>query len=299
MVATSAVKTRPRWQWESDSTSSPPPDPGNAPWNCGPTAIAKILEFYKDRAYNVNGVRRAAGVPDRAPTNVADQARMATLLGVPCTVQRLTVTELKNLIRGGRRPVLVGMEMGRIPAAIRGHSFLGAHAVAMLDVNSRGDFIGNDPNFSPRTGRTDPTNGKRVYPASVVAYAMSSPLTQNLCVVPKAAKKIPTVVTAPPAAIETKVGGLPMTFYANRKGAKASIKKGKPRRSGASIGSHNYGNTTRDEPMTIWGWKTDGEDLTKYGLPGKGLWYFGPQYINGKDRVVYVPYCDLTDKKNL
>lgn len=299
MVATSPTQTRARYQWEADSTDSPRPDPGNAPFNCGPASVAKIIEFYRDTNVNVNAVRRSSGVGDLRPTNVSQQKVMLEKYGVSCDIASLTLAQVKSAISSGRRPILVGMLMSRVPASMRDHPFLGAHAVVLLANQTRNGVSGilvMDPNFSPRTGRLDPDKGVKFYTDAVVSYAMASTATQRWCVVPRAAKKIsvPAPVPTPPAETTTQVGGLPVTFTANRKGWKANIKAGKPRRSGAILASSNFGSTTKEEGMIIWG-EVKGQDLSSYGLPGGTRWFFGPQWI-GKDRVVYVPYADLTDR---
>lgn len=87
----------------------------------------------------------------------------------------------------------------------------------------------------------------------------------------------------------TKVGGLPVKFT-SRYGWKATIRAGKPRRSGASIASSNYANTdSNGEPFPIWG-EVVGQDF------GSGSrWFFGPQYISGW-KIVYIPLIDLTNR---
>lgn len=88
-------------------------------------------------------------------------------------------------------------------------------------------------------------------------------------------------------------GGLPVNFRF-RAGWKAEIIKGKPRRSGPTIASTNFGSTTRDEPMGPI-FEVVGEDLGKYGLPGGTRWFFTPQYIS-KWRWAFVPLVDLKNR---
>jgi len=85
-------------------------------------------------------------------------------------------------------------------------------------------------------------------------------------------------------------GGLPVTFI-SRPGWKASIRAGKPRRAGATLGATNYGTTTRKTAFTVWG-EVKGQN---FGTPNGTNWYFGPQYI-GRWRIVYIPAIDLTDR---
>jgi hypothetical protein len=96
--------------------------------------------------------------------------------------------------------------------------------------------------------------------------------------------------TAPaPTPGTIKVGGLPVSFT-SRYGWKAVIKPYKPRRSGATLASSNYGNTDGNgEVFYVWG-EVKGQDW------GAGpRWFFGPQYINGW-KIVYVPLVDLTSR---
>lgn len=88
----------------------------------------------------------------------------------------------------------------------------------------------------------------------------------------------------------TRVGGLPVTFT-SRSNWFATIKAGKPRRNGATIASTNLGNTdSNGERLELWG-EVKGQDF------GSGSrWFFGPQYIGGKWRVVYIPLVDLTNR---
>lgn len=192
MAANSPLSTRPVFQWEIDSTSSPPPDPGNAPFNCGPCSVTKILEFYHDRDYNVNHIRRTVA-DDLIPTNVSEQAMMMKKQGLDADIAVLSITRLTEILASGRRPVLIGLDMSQVPPDIAGHPFRGAHAVVALTNVIKNGVYGKyimDPNFSPRTGRTDPTGGKRFYPNYIVNRAMDSAATMRWGVVPKAAKII-------------------------------------------------------------------------------------------------------------
>ena len=97
--------------------------------------------------------------------------------------------------------------------------------------------------------------------------------------------------TPTPAPVDDRVGGLPVNFK-NRSGWKAKIKAGKPRRAGARLSSTNFGNTTRNEVFYIWG-EVVGDN---FGTPNGTNWYFGGQYVGGKNRVVYIPAIDLMDR---
>ena len=85
-------------------------------------------------------------------------------------------------------------------------------------------------------------------------------------------------------------GGLPVTFT-SRYGWKATIAANKPRRAGATLSSTNYGNTdSNGEPFFVWG-EVKGQD---FGAGSR--WFFGPQYVGGRWRTVYIPLVDLTGK---
>lgn len=89
----------------------------------------------------------------------------------------------------------------------------------------------------------------------------------------------------------TKVGGLPVNFK-SRSSWRATIRAGKPRRSGATISSTNFGNTdSNGETLELWG------EVVGQNFGSGSRWFFGPQYIGGKWRVVYIPYVDLTNRK--
>lgn len=101
---------------------------------------------------------------------------------------------------------------------------------------------------------------------------------------------LPNTSTGTTTSSTYRVGGLPVNFT-NRTGWKATIKAGKPRRSGASLGSTNYGNTdSNGEPFTVWG-EVVGQNFG-YG----SRWFFGPQYIAGKQRIAYIPLIDLSNR---
>ena len=98
--------------------------------------------------------------------------------------------------------------------------------------------------------------------------------------------RIGIVTTAPATTITA--GGLPVSFT-SRYGWKGHIIRGKPRRSGATLASRNYGSTTRDEPFSIIA-EVAGQN---WGVGGR--WFVGAQYINGW-KWVYVPLVDLKNR---
>lgn len=286
MVYRTAMETPVHYQWDSDSRL-PLPDPGSAPNNCGPTSVANIAHFYRDGHLGIYHTRRLAVSDWTRATSVTEQKAMLEARGVPCLVGQWPVSSIRKTIAGGRQPMVLGLYMAVVPSAIRGHPFTGWHAVEALDVGTLNGVSGmyiRDPNFN-RTFRADATNGRRFYPDRVIQRAFVDAHGWGLM------PTKPKVVSAPSPVLT--VGGLPVTFT-SRYGWKAKILPGKPRRSGASTGASNYGSTTKLEGFPIWG-EVVGEDLTKYGLPGGSRWFFGPQSVNGW-KVVYIPWCDFTER---
>lgn len=98
------------------------------------------------------------------------------------------------------------------------------------------------------------------------------------------------VAPAPSPTPTITAGGLPVTFT-SRYGWKATIKASKPRRAGATLASANLGNTdSNGEPFFVWG-EVKGQD---FGAGSR--WFFGPQYVGGRWRTVYIPLVDLTGR---
>lgn len=204
---TSATTSPSRYQWESNSLWS-------QSFNCGPTVITKIASFYKDQWYGIEATRKLIygkgpylvsgygtvyGAPSNTPTQSWQQADMLRMRGVPCQVRQINSTaELHNLVDSGRRPVLIGIYMARVPSSTRDHPFLGWHAVCVTSGGWRDGVRGfyvNDPNFSPSGGvRPDPDGGRKFYPDWVLqnAWINHSP---RYSVVPDRSKAIPTTST--------------------------------------------------------------------------------------------------------
>jgi hypothetical protein len=120
---------------------------------------------------------------------------MLSKRGIPASVQTPSAAQLSALVQSGRRPVIIGMKMSLVPAAYRGHPFLGVHAVVVrynATVKGVPGKIIMDPNFD--YGHTlDGTNGFRWYPDSIVDQARSGPGTNRAAVVPTNLKVVPTV----------------------------------------------------------------------------------------------------------
>jgi hypothetical protein len=299
MTYTHVDQTPSRYQWD-DSSRFPLPDPGNAPANCGPTGVTFIANFFRDANFGINATRTLSGAPNYVGTSISQQRTMLQRRGVGCYASQPSVLQMRSLVASGRRPIMVGLYMARVPSSVRGHPFTGMHTVVLRrtrTVNGVRGFDVLDPNFSKRTGRTDPTNGHRFYSESVVNWAFYEATigSRSWALIPSIEKAVTAPAPSPTSPTTTTAGGLPVSFT-SRYGWKATIKAGKPRRSGASVASSNFGNTdSNGEVLPIWG-EVVGEDMGKYGLSGGKRWLFGPQYIGGRWRVVYIPLVDLTNR---
>lgn len=182
---TSALAAPPRYQWEANSAPS-------QAYNCGPTCVARIAQFYKDKWFGIEAIRRLVTTCCHS-TTYRQQAAMLTKAGVPAGLVNITsIKQLRSIVGSGRRPVILALKMSRIPASVRGHSFLGWHAVVCVTtatVNGVSGFYINDPNFS--TYRPDRTGGKRFYSDAVLQYAFINN-TEHWAIVPYAAKVVST-----------------------------------------------------------------------------------------------------------
>lgn len=159
-------------QWDSDSRA-PSPDPGSAPYNCGPTSVVNIVHAYRGTHYSIYETRRLGTYDPYRGTSVGEQKEMLSRRGVPCTFTQLSMAQIKAYGAQGRHPVLLGLNMAAVPYDIAGHTFRGWHAVVALQNTSRNGESGvlvRDPNFNI-TFRIDPTDGKRFYPDAVIKRA--------------------------------------------------------------------------------------------------------------------------------
>lgn len=198
-----ALQAPNRQQWEPSSQYS-------QSWNCGPTCVSFIAGFYRDSHPAIEYNRRLIagmgpyygvgatpgsptyGCPARTPTNAQQQSDMLTKRGVPNTARQIDgVAQLHGLVDSGRRPTLIGIEMSRVPASVRGHSFTGWHAVVAIAGATVGGVRGfwvMDPNFPAGASES-----RRFYSDAVMQSAWANN-TPRWCVVPNDAK--PTA--APP-----------------------------------------------------------------------------------------------------
>lgn len=110
-------------------------------------------------------------------------------------------------------------------------------------------------------------------------------------IINRANQLLAPVAPAPAPVTDDKVGGMDVIFT-NRTGWKATLMAGKPMRTGARLSSPSWGTTGADVPFTIWG-QVSGE---AFGTNGTA-WFFGPLYVRGANRVVYVPIVDLKNRQ--
>lgn len=180
---TSALASPPRFQWEPNSAPS-------QAYNCGPTCVTQIAEFYKDRWFSIEETRRLITSCCHA-TTYSQQRDMLNRRGVPAVIYNITsLRQLHTITDTGTRPVILALYMARVPASVRGHSFTGWHAVVVRK-GVTGGFWVTDPNFSPPGGlRPDPTGGKRWYSDAVIQSAFLNNY-QHYAIVPTSNKYVP------------------------------------------------------------------------------------------------------------
>jgi hypothetical protein len=290
-----AIQSPPRFQFESNSGSL---------WasqtnNCGPTCVTKIAQFYKDRYFGIEATRRLV-TACCTPTSAFNQRDMLVKRGVPAAVVTISsIAELRQLVSGGTRPIVIGVLMSRVPSAVRGHPFTGWHAICVLATAYVGGpgFWVNDPNFSPAGGiRPDPMQGRRFYSEAVMKHAFIDN-APRWSVVPLAHK----VTVAPPPAITPALAidgdPNPMRYRSLVNQATGAlplktIAKGKPVRKGARTTNALWTTVKADTPIRPFGY-IEKEDLPTaervYGDVYVCNWY----QTNG-EHVGYVKEVDLT-----
>jgi hypothetical protein len=191
MAATNILTFGPDYQWDSDSRY-PLPDPGSAPNNCGPAVITNIANFYRDASYSIYATRRLAVTDPRRGTSASEQAVMLNARGVPCAVRWIdSISEIASLVgTSGRRPIVIGVLIGRFPWWVRDHPFMGWHAIEIL-ARASGGFWYRDPNFS-RAVRPDPDAGRKWITDAQLQHAYIA-ITPRYAIVPNASKVVSTV----------------------------------------------------------------------------------------------------------
>lgn len=278
-----------RYQWDETS---------GTPWssqsvNCGPTSVTKIADFYRDARFSIEQTRYLA-VGCCIPTTCTQQASMLTSRGVSAIAMWVdTLGELDYLVGwDGKRPIVVGIEMSRVPTYVKDHPFDGWHAVVVLKRVVRDGIEGyllNDPNFSPPGGyRPDPDHGKKFYPRWVMDYAF----IQNGIrwgVVPNKAKYV-----EPPTHLAE---GDPMDqekLFINELGHRIVIRADKPIRAGF---------TTKDRVLRVTGHRV--AKLLMGRLPISAVpdseQKFGPVFMvylrrkGNRGRIGYVKEVDIVE----
>ena len=172
----STLAYRPRFQFETSSGTAY----RSQVYNCGPTGAAQQIDYYKSRsgATRIEYLRDVIGMVHGTPTTAWQQAEMLTKMGVPAAVLSITsMAQLDGLL--GHRPVGIGVEMSRVRASTRGHTFQGWHRITLLNretrtINGRKvrGYHYTDPNFSPPGGlRPDPQKGHRWISRHELTYA--------------------------------------------------------------------------------------------------------------------------------
>lgn len=208
-----------RFQFESNSAPSQSA-------NCGPTCVVKIAQYYMDTWWGIEATRRTIsgmgpyyvngrwvwGAPAYMPTSPAQQRDMLSKRGVASTIIRIdSLYQMRQIVAGGRRPILIGLYMARVPYNYRDHPFTGWHAVVVMDtavVGGTSGFWVMDPNFSPHGGiRPDPDRGKKFYPDWVMQYAYISNYSR-WAIVPNRSKRTTTLPKPAPPISEA----LPVKF---------------------------------------------------------------------------------------
>lgn len=161
-----------RRQWDPDSRL-PLPDPGTAPGNCGVTCVAMAAQFYTEKWTGIFAIRRQVlGYNLKLSTSIGEQREMLRRQGVESVISQPSLASIRELVKTGRRPVLLGLDMSKVPAEIRGHAFTGWHAILIRANAGTSALLAADPNFNT-TFRVDPTDGRRKYPNWVIQRAFN------------------------------------------------------------------------------------------------------------------------------
>lgn len=289
MLLQSALDAPARYQWEESSGTF---------WasqsnNCGPTCVTKIAHFYRDIRFGIEDTRRLV-TGCCVPTTASQQAAMLTARGVPATAVWIdSLAQLDELLgTAGTRPIILGIEMWRVPAAVRDHPFLGWHAVCVMArarlSDGREGYWVNDPNFSPPGGnRPDPDGGRKFYSRSVMQYAYIDNWIR-WSVVPNRHKQV---------FVNKKVEGDPSNMgvrFVPEWGKKVTIKADKPIRSGISIKSPTIKRFADRHAFRLFG-RIKKEDMALADRPYGPVWV-GPLYrTDGKYSLGYVMHADIVE----
>lgn len=216
---------------------------------------------------------------------------MLTARGVPATAVWIdSLAQMDELLAGGTRPIIIGVEMIRVPSWVRDHPFLGWHAIcvmsrARLSDGTEGYWV-MDPNFSPPGGnRPDPDNGKKFYSRSVMQYAYIENWIR-WSVVPNRRKQV---------FINTTVEGDPETMgvrFVPEWNRKATLKAYKPIRSGVSIKSPVIKRFSSNHTVKLIG-RIRKEDMVSAERDYGPVWVVAVYRSDNKYSLGYVMHIDL------
>lgn len=298
MVFTSAITATKRFQFDKTSGSLE----YSQRYNCGPTCVSMVAGFYNDNTPGIEATRRLAAAPGR-PTTYYEQRDMLIRRGVPATfIQLSTLQQIRNIVGSGRRPIVIGVEMWKVPWYVRDHPFLGWHAVVILGVASGGFWV-NDPNFSPAGGsRPDPDRGKKFWPDWVMQAAFIN-ANNSPAIVPLAAKTIYVPPPPPPPAPKDDVvdgdpGIMRYRSTVNQSTGAVTllrIKGSKPYRRGVTTSKPAKYSPPAGEPIVAIGYipKEDVEAKFPGQLKYGDVWLV-PSYQTNGDHIFYVKDVDVT-----
>lgn len=290
-----------REQWERFSNSVE-----DRPDNCGPTAIAKALDYHRDRHHTIDSVRNATGIRN-GPVTYSGDLKAMLAFGVSAYIAHPSVSELKQLIATGRRAVCIGVDCSQIPYAYRDHPFTGMHLITLMENDDAGVRY-MDPNFNTFTGRVDPDRGYKFMPDWVLRKAFrhrfpDGSIGRGVAIIPTSPKPLPkpaTPLPKPPVGQYVADGDpAPMRFRTlidpNTGAAKLiKVKPGKPYRSGYLIGSpvKKYSNRTSGDAAVAVAY-IDKDDLP-VAERGWGDTYVVPSYLTNGDHFFYIKAVDAT-----
>lgn len=291
MVWSDVVQADPRYQWDNTSGSFAASQSNN----CGPTSVTKIAGFYNDtNNYGIENTRRLA-TGCCVPTTCTEQALMLSRRGVPAIAMWIdNLSELDYIVGwDGKHPIVIGVEMSRVPTYVKDHPFDGWHAMVVMKrviQNGIQGYLINDPNFSPPGGyRPDPDRGKKFYPKWVMDYAYA----QNSIrwgVVPNKSKHVP----APDNFAIGDPFGMSNMLFKDELGHSITIKAGKPIRDGWSV---------KDRVLRVVPDRTTRRligRITRPSLPDSekdygSVFLIFKEVNDGKGRIGYVKGVDIVD----
>jgi len=180
----SPLQSESELQWDQDSFP-------NQPYNCGPSSVEKVVNYYQDRkTYGIERTRDLGTKRNKTGTNTTEQKRMLDRRGIPSTVMSLSPDQVRVKLRTGHRPLVLWLKMSHIPNSIKGNSFNGNHAVTALangTVNGEDGIWVNEPNQK----RTEPAYKKNRFFADKY-WIPASAAIGRWCIVPDKTKTIAT-----------------------------------------------------------------------------------------------------------